>query len=150
MRIAPPPLASLACPAKNVPYFSDLRAAIFPFKRMRTFLQNSALNESGRWWGFNTGSVLPNYFLRKRIWQNLGKFFIFWIRQSGKKKGSGENEFPLRSCFWFAVDLRIFIVGQSAQNIQLLVHRLVSNRGCFSLEIWSKFRKKFFVLVRYT
>ena len=50
-------------PQKNVLRFSNLaRGEFFLLKGREHFLRDSALNSSGRWWGFNADSVLPNYF----------------------------------------------------------------------------------------
>jgi len=44
--------------------FSSCARPIFSSKKEENiFLRDSALNESGRWWGFNADSVLPNYSL---------------------------------------------------------------------------------------
>src|SRR3989338_5669677 len=49
-------------PKKNAPCFPDLRAPDFLFKKERAFfLRCSALNDSGRWRGFNSdGSQAKN------------------------------------------------------------------------------------------
>jgi hypothetical protein len=58
---------------KNVPCVFDLAGVKFLLKKGKDiFLRDSALNESGRWRGFNTDSVLPKLFSGERIWQNLG------------------------------------------------------------------------------
>jgi len=60
---APPPLAPLACPAEKCSlHFRFGGGEISSKKGKNIFLRDSALNESGRWWGFNADSVLPNYF----------------------------------------------------------------------------------------
>ncbi len=72
-------------PQKKIPCFLDLAGVKFFLKKERIFfLRDSALNESGRWWGFNADSVLPNYFSGDL---DLAKPRL---NSPARRKGSGE------------------------------------------------------------
>jgi len=74
-------------------------------KMERTFLFLGFCPPSIRavWRGFNSDSVLPKLFsfLGKGFGKTSAEFF-----RGGKKKGSGENEFPPRSRFQFLLFFR--------------------------------------------
>ena len=60
---APPPLAPLACPAKNVLRFSDFARGWIFSKKERTFFFGVLPSKySGSAWGFNTDEVLAKLF----------------------------------------------------------------------------------------